>query len=109
MHLLALQGKEKAWGLEHTSTLLALHNLGDLYSIQGKWKEAEEIYLRALRVEKVWGIDHGTVLKIVIISAAFIIARASWGRRRRHVYERSKDSRSKLGKTIRARNKFPAI
>ena len=65
MHLLVLQAKEKAWGLEHTSTLLALHNLGDLYSIQGRWKEAEEIYLRALRVEKVWGIDHGTVLKIV--------------------------------------------
>jgi tetratricopeptide (TPR) repeat protein len=37
----ALQGKEKAWGPEHTSTLNTVKNLGRL-------NEAEKMYQRAL-------------------------------------------------------------
>ncbi|KAI3326617.1 P-loop containing nucleoside triphosphate hydrolase protein [Xylariaceae sp. AK1471] len=49
MYLRALQGKEKAWGPEHTSTLDTVNNLGNLYKNQGKLGEAEAMYLRALR------------------------------------------------------------
>jgi Tfp pilus assembly protein PilF len=44
MYLGALEGKEKAWGPEHTLTL----------TNQGKMVEAEKMYLRALR-GGVWG------------------------------------------------------
>ncbi|KAJ9644080.1 hypothetical protein H2199_003948 [Coniosporium tulheliwenetii] len=43
MYQRALQGREKALGAEHTSTLLTVNNLGNLYADQGKLGEAEEI------------------------------------------------------------------
>ena len=36
MYLRALAGKEKAWGVDHTSTLATVNNLGILYQKQGK-------------------------------------------------------------------------
>ena len=48
MYLRALQGKEKAWGPEHTSTLDTVNNLGLLYADLGRLDEAEKMYLRAL-------------------------------------------------------------
>jgi hypothetical protein len=55
----ALRGNEKAWGLEPTSTLDTVNNLGTLYADQGKMVEAEEVLLRALReYEKAFGTDH---------------------------------------------------
>ncbi|KAL2808184.1 hypothetical protein BJX63DRAFT_424818 [Aspergillus granulosus] len=57
------QGKEKALGPDHTSTLDTVHNLGLLYSNQGKLKEAEELYQRALSgYEKALGPDHTSTL-----------------------------------------------
>jgi len=49
MYQRALQGKEKAWGLEHMSTLSTVENLGLLYADQGKLVEAEQMYQRALQ------------------------------------------------------------
>jgi tetratricopeptide (TPR) repeat protein len=43
-----LQGKEKAWGLEHTSTLDTVNNLGNLYKNLGRLDEAEKMLQRAL-------------------------------------------------------------
>ena len=48
MYQRALDGKEKAWGPDHTSTLSTVNNLGNLYADQGKLVEAEEMYRRAL-------------------------------------------------------------
>lgn len=48
MYMRALRGYEKAWGLEHTSTLSPVNNLGLLYADQGKMVEAEKMYQRAL-------------------------------------------------------------
>jgi hypothetical protein len=44
MYQRALQGKEKAWGLEHILTLDTINNLGLLYKDQGKLVEAEQMY-----------------------------------------------------------------
>lgn len=44
MYQRALQGYEKALGLEHTSTLAAVNNLGLFYADQGKLDEAEKMY-----------------------------------------------------------------
>jgi hypothetical protein len=41
LYMRALQGKEKAWGLEHLSTLSTVNNLGSLYTEQGKMVGAE--------------------------------------------------------------------
>ncbi|KAF8853548.1 HET-domain-containing protein [Acephala macrosclerotiorum] len=63
---LALQGYEKAWGLEHTSTLDTINNLGILYVNQGKLGEAEQMYQRALRgYEKAWGPEHTSTLRTI--------------------------------------------
>ena len=59
MYVRALQGKEKAWGAEHTSTLGTVNNLGLLYADQGKMTEAEAMYVRALQgYENAVGADH---------------------------------------------------
>jgi tetratricopeptide (TPR) repeat protein len=58
MYQRALQGKEKAWGLDHTSTLDTVNNLAALYADQGKLVEAEQMYQRALQgYEKAIGPD----------------------------------------------------
>ncbi|KAF4418763.1 Kinesin light chain [Colletotrichum fructicola] len=62
----ALQGKEKALGPDHTSTLDTVNNLGLLYSDQGRLKEAEGMYDRALQgKEKALGPDHTLTLDTV--------------------------------------------
>ena len=48
MYQRALDGYEKAWGPDHASTLSTVHNLGLLYTDQGKHAEAEKMYQRAL-------------------------------------------------------------
>ena len=66
MFLRALAGEEKAWGLDHISTLETVNNLGVLYWKQGKMAEAEARYLRALAgKEKAWGLDHTSTLSTV--------------------------------------------
>ena len=54
----ALRGYEKAWGVEHSSTLRTVNNLGNLYAEQGKMVEAKEMYVRALQeYERAVGTD----------------------------------------------------
>ncbi|KAJ4161661.1 uncharacterized protein LMH87_007687 [Akanthomyces muscarius] len=66
MYERALQGKEKAWGPEHTSTLDTVNNLGVLYADQGRLQEAEAMYKRALQgYEKAWGPEHTSTLDTV--------------------------------------------
>ena len=62
----ALAGYEKALGPDHTSALLTVNNLGNLYSDQGKLAEAEQMYVRALAgYEKALGPDHTSTLSTV--------------------------------------------
>ena len=62
----ALQGREKAWGPEHSSTLDIANNLGSIYKSQGKLVEAEQLYQRALQGrEKAWGPEHTSTLETV--------------------------------------------
>ncbi|KAF4881285.1 Nephrocystin-3 [Colletotrichum fructicola] len=66
MYERALQGKEKALGPDHTSTLNTVNNLGNLYKNQGQLKEAEAMYERALQgYEKALGPDHTSTLDSV--------------------------------------------
>ncbi|KAH7016508.1 uncharacterized protein B0I36DRAFT_254347 [Microdochium trichocladiopsis] len=66
MYLRALDGKEKALGPDHTSTLDTVNNLGNLYKNRGKLDEAEKMYLRALDgKEKALGPDHISTLDTV--------------------------------------------
>jgi tetratricopeptide (TPR) repeat protein len=66
MYQRALQGKEKAWGPEHTSTLDTVNNLGILYKDLGRLDEAEKMYQRALQgYEKAWGPEHTSTLDTV--------------------------------------------
>ena len=66
MYQRALAGYEQALGPDHTSTLDTVHNLGLLYSDQGKLKEAEVMYQRALAgCEQALGPDHKSTLDTV--------------------------------------------
>lgn len=63
MYQRALEGKEKAWGPEHTSTLDTVNNFGNLYKDRGKLGEAEEMYQRTSKgYEKAFGIEHPMAL-----------------------------------------------
>jgi len=62
----ALAGFEKALGLEHTSTLITINNIGILYKKQDRLKDAEIMYNRALAsFEKALGPEHTFTLDIV--------------------------------------------
>ena len=66
MYRRALEGKEKALGHDHTSTLATATDLGTLYADQGKLDEAEEMCWRALAgYEKALGRDHTSTLRTV--------------------------------------------
>ncbi|OHW93509.1 NB-ARC and TPR domain protein [Colletotrichum incanum] len=66
MYKRALQGKEKALGPDHTSTLDTVNNLGNLYLDQGQFKEAEAMYKQALQgYEKALGPEHTSTLDTV--------------------------------------------
>jgi tetratricopeptide (TPR) repeat protein len=66
MYERALQGKEKALGADHTSTLDTVNNLAVLYTNQGKLDEAEKMYERALQgKEKALGAEHTSTLATV--------------------------------------------
>jgi Tfp pilus assembly protein PilF len=61
-----LQCREKALGIEHTSTLKTVNNLGCLYANQGKPAEAEQMFKRALQgKEKALGTEHSSTLDTV--------------------------------------------
>ena len=81
MYQRALNGKEKAWGLERTSTLDTVNNLGILYENQGKIAEAEKMYQRALDgKEKAWGARCTSTLSTA--RAFFTKLRARWRKRK---------------------------
>lgn len=66
MYQRALDGKERAWGAEHTSTLDTVNSLGNLYKDQGKLAEAEKMYQRALDgYGKTLGPNHTSTLRTV--------------------------------------------
>lgn len=66
MYLRALEGKKKALGPNHTSTLHTVNNLGNVYKDQGKLADAEKMYHRALGgYEMAWGPNHTSTLDTV--------------------------------------------
>jgi len=66
MHRRRLVGRKKARGVERTSTLDIVSNLGNLYRSQGKLAEAEAMYKRALAGrEKVSGLGHMSTLDTI--------------------------------------------
>lgn len=66
MYQRALQGKEKALGPEHISTLLTVNNLGCLYRDRGRLDEAEIMYQRALQgYKKALAPEHISILDTV--------------------------------------------
>jgi len=59
----ALEGREKALGPEHSSTLTSVNNLGLLLSDKGDYEGAEALYRRALQGrEKALGPEHPSTL-----------------------------------------------
>ena len=63
------EGKEKAWGPEHTSTLDTVHNSGTLYADQGKMAEVEKVYhtKRNCSRESVCNIEAEAIVKKVSV------------------------------------------
>jgi tetratricopeptide (TPR) repeat protein len=54
------------WGDEYPSTLETVRHLGISFEKQGKIKEAEQMYIRALHgYEKIWGDEHPSALDTV--------------------------------------------
>jgi CHAT domain-containing protein len=58
-----LEAEERTLGPEHPGTLTSVGNLASLYSDQGRYSEAEALYLRALEVrERTPGPEHPSTL-----------------------------------------------
>jgi tetratricopeptide (TPR) repeat protein len=66
MYRRALAEQKKALGPEHTSTLITVNDLGNLYRDQGKLADAEAMYRRALAGrEKALGPEHTSTLNTI--------------------------------------------
>jgi hypothetical protein len=52
MHTYLFNTYIKIFGLEHTSTATSYNNLGSLYKDMGKIEQAEEYYLRCLKINE---------------------------------------------------------
>ena len=73
MYRRALDGYEKAWGPEHTSTLDAVNNLNNLYADQGRLAETETINLQALTSSrKLRGSSHPMTESIIRKSSSIL-------------------------------------
>jgi tetratricopeptide (TPR) repeat protein/class 3 adenylate cyclase len=54
-----LKIREKESGPDHPDTASSLNNLAELYKIQGRYEQAEPLYLRALEIrERILGSEH---------------------------------------------------
>jgi tetratricopeptide (TPR) repeat protein len=71
--LRALAIREKALGPEHRAVAQSLHDLGDLYRIEGRYSDAEPLYVRALAIrEKLLGKDHPDVAALLVSYALLL-------------------------------------
>jgi hypothetical protein len=61
--LRALEARERTLGPEHPDTLISVNSLGLLYKSQGRYGEAEPLFLRALEAwERTLGPEHPRTL-----------------------------------------------
>jgi tetratricopeptide (TPR) repeat protein len=57
--------REQQLGADHPSVATSLNNLAGLYRAQGKYSEAEPLYLRAIQIlEKVLGSEHPNTVTV---------------------------------------------
>jgi tetratricopeptide (TPR) repeat protein len=62
----ALAMREALLGPEHRAVALSLHDLANLYCVEGRYTEAEPLYQRALAIrEKILGKDHPDVATVL--------------------------------------------
>ena len=62
---------ERQLGVEHPNVASSLNNLAGLYKLQGKYSEAEPLYLRSLEIwERQLGADHPYVAQSLLNLAA---------------------------------------
>lgn len=72
MYRQALTGYEKKMGPDHTCTLGTIHNMGNLYSYQGRINEAEKmLYQELVEFKKKLGPDHIAIQGIIDDFAIF--------------------------------------
>jgi tetratricopeptide (TPR) repeat protein len=56
---------ERQLGADHPDVATSLNNLASLYDSQGKYSEAEPLYLRAIQIlEKVLGSEHPNTVTV---------------------------------------------
>jgi tetratricopeptide (TPR) repeat protein len=63
---------KKLLGTEHPDVATSLNNLAVLYSSQGRYEEAEPLYLQALSMrQKLLGTEHPDVAKLLSIQMTY--------------------------------------
>jgi tetratricopeptide (TPR) repeat protein len=105
----ALAIREKTLGKEHPRTATTLTNLASLYEAQGKYAQAEPLYLRALAIdEKAYGVERPEVATDLNNLAYLYKAQGEYGKAL-PLYERALAIREKrrLAKIIRRRKPSP--
>ncbi|KAJ6098932.1 hypothetical protein N7467_000467 [Penicillium canescens] len=67
MQLQAPEGFMRTRGEDDQNTLRSMHELGYVYGVAGKWKEAEELQLRVLRgFTSLLGEEHRDSLECMV-------------------------------------------
>ncbi|MFN5390499.1 MAG: tetratricopeptide repeat protein, partial [Pseudanabaena sp.] len=64
-YLRSLEIRERQLGANHPDVANSLNNLAELYRAQGKYSEAEPLYVRAIQIlEKALGSDHPNTVTV---------------------------------------------
>ena len=54
-----METRKRVLGLEHPDTLDSMANLASTYRNQGRWKEAEELFVQVMETSsRVLGVEH---------------------------------------------------
>jgi hypothetical protein len=63
--LRSLSIDERIYGADHPDVAIDLNNLAGLYKSQGRYSEAEPLYLRSLQIcEQRLGVDHPSTVTV---------------------------------------------
>jgi hypothetical protein len=54
-----MKTRKRVFGKEHPSTLTSMNNVASMYVYQGRWKEAEELFVQVVEMStRVFGEGH---------------------------------------------------
>ena len=77
-----METRKRVLGQEHPDTLASMANLASTYQNQGRWKEAEELFVQVMETfKRVLGQEHPSTLTSMAYLATYAASTILWSER----------------------------